>query len=87
MLEQQDYCCYICREPFDLSILGSYHVDHDHGCCPPVGKKGSYKTCGKCVRSLLCKNCNLALGFAKEEISRLEAMVAYIKLNPRYRQD
>lgn len=32
-------------------------IDHDHACCP--GKK---KLCGKCVRRVLCKNCNIAIG-------------------------
>ena len=40
----QGGACAMCRELFD----GEYHVDHDHACCS--GKK----SCGKCVRSLLC---------------------------------
>lgn len=29
-----------------------WHVDHDHGCCP------GRVTCGRCVRGILCRNCN-----------------------------
>lgn len=36
-------------------------VDHDHACCP-----GS-KSCGKCVRGLLCSSCNLQLGIIEKE--------------------
>jgi hypothetical protein len=35
--------------------LRPFCVDHDHTCCP-----GEY-TCGKCVRGLLCDDCNKKL--------------------------
>jgi hypothetical protein len=31
---------------------GTWHVDHDHACCP------GENTCGQCVRGLLCNFCN-----------------------------
>lgn len=49
-------------------------TDHDHACCP-----GSRKSCGKCIRGILCTNCNLALGHAADSIERLEALIAYLK--------
>lgn len=48
-------------------------VDHDHGCCP------TQKTCGNCVRGLLCTACNMYLGGLGEDIDRLAAMIAYLK--------
>lgn len=30
----------------------SWHLDHDHKCCPPR------RSCGKCWRGLLCLRCN-----------------------------
>jgi Recombination endonuclease VII len=50
----------------------TFHVDHDHRCCP-----GS-KTCGKCVRSLLCHPCNVTLGFMRDDSDRLRALADYL---------
>lgn len=47
-------------------------VDHDHSCCPGI------KTCGECVRGLLCFNCNAALGQAKDNPDILLSMVSYL---------
>jgi hypothetical protein len=59
MLEAQGYACAICREPFgDQRIC----ADHDHNCCPKVAKQTA-KTCGKCIRGLLCVPCNTNLGW------------------------
>lgn len=33
-------------------------VDHDHSCCPTKAK-----SCGKCVRGILCFVCNVHLGW------------------------
>lgn len=51
-------------------------VDHDHGCCP-----SSRKTCGDCVRGLLCSECNLQLGRVADDIDRLEALVSYLRMS------
>jgi len=48
------------------------HVDHDHRCCPTAA------TCGKCVRGLLCRGCNQALGHLQESPERMLALAAYI---------
>lgn len=48
-------------------------VDHDHRCCP-----GS-KTCGKCVRGLLCSDCNLLLGKARDDEKILLKAVGYLR--------
>jgi hypothetical protein len=51
--EAQGDACAMCSEQFKETP----QVDHDHACCP------SLKTCGKCIRGLLCRRCNGALGF------------------------
>lgn len=48
-------------------------VDHDRSCCP------GGKSCGKCVRGLIHRNCNLVLGYAKDDIEVLEKAVEYLK--------
>ena len=47
LLKIQGYACGMCRELFAEGQL--IHVDHDHGCCPVKNR-----SCGKCVRGLLC---------------------------------
>lgn len=48
-------------------------VDHDHACCP-----GSNKTCGKCIRGILCHRCNHALGNVRDNPDTLARMIEYL---------
>ena len=50
----------------------SLDVDHDHACCP--GKK----TCGKCVRGVLCHSCNQGLGLFADSATRLREAADYL---------
>ena len=52
MWADQDGNCELCEKPL---ILRQAHVDHDHECCP------GRKSCGQCVRKLLCPKCNWSL--------------------------
>lgn len=71
MIEIQDGVCAICK---GLNQNGrALSVDHDHNCCS--GKK----SCGRCVRKLLCMNCNSMIGYAKENIDTLPSAIEYIK--------
>lgn len=54
------------------------HVDHDHSCCDTTGTKKE-KTCGRCVRGLLCRDCNLILGISGDSIERLLGAVEYLQ--------
>lgn len=56
MLEQQGGRCAMCG--IEQCVAGQrFSVDHDHACCPGP------TSCGACVRGLLCRKCNGALGF------------------------
>lgn len=75
MFASQDSKCAACGSgDFSGHRNGVPHIDHDSSCCPT----GS-ETCGKCVRGILCWRCNLALGMVKDEIARLEGLIAYLK--------
>lgn len=69
LLEGQGGKCATCPT---VPQKRSLAVDHDHNCCP--GKK----TCGKCIRGLLCQNCNTALGLLKDDRNRLVEMINYL---------
>jgi hypothetical protein len=62
----------MCRTPFEQGQL--IHVDHDHACC-----REKNRSCGECLRGLLCHACNIALG----HIERRYAMArAYLDSHP-----
>jgi hypothetical protein len=71
MLESQGGICAICG---GVNANGkALCVDHDHACCPGDG------SCGRCVRGLLCGNCNHALGHMRDDPARLRAAATYIE--------
>lgn len=56
LLAEQGGGCGMCGSD-NAGRWRNFHVDHDHKCCPTSGK-----SCGKCVRGLLCGPCNRILG-------------------------
>jgi hypothetical protein len=65
LLEVQGYACGMCHEPFAENQ--AIFIDHDHACCPR-----EKRSCGTCIRGLLCLSCNTALGHIerKYELAR-----------------
>lgn len=73
MLDAQGGGCAICgSESHGDSRIKRFHVDHDHSCC---ASKGS---CGECVRGLLCRGCNTALGNFSDDPVRLLRAADYL---------
>ena len=67
MLADQNDCCAWCEIPIaDYRAQSGkwFAVDHDHACCPESGK-----SCGGCVRALVCHKCNLAAGHFQDNLS------------------
>ena len=58
LLTTQRGCCLICGVSLNSPGIRRC-VDHDHECCP------GEMTCGRCVRGILCQNCNFAEGFIR----------------------
>lgn len=52
----QGGCCARCHEPFRNSK--DTQIDHDHSCCP------GRRSCGSCVRGVICWQCNQRLTLA-----------------------
>ena len=76
MLAEQDNRCAICglaEWRLIRGVVAELSVDHDRKCCP--GKK----SCGQCVRRLLCGRCNLTLGAVQDSPALLRAMADYLE--------
>lgn len=68
MFYNQNGVCAICGNPETKTrggVVKRLAIDHDH----LTGQ----------VRGLLCQNCNVALGYVKENIHTLEAMIEYLR--------
>ena len=64
MLVRQNGVCEICKEPESYK---QYHLAVDH--CHATGK----------IRGILSRNCNLAVGCLKEQVSRAESLISYLE--------
>jgi hypothetical protein len=63
-LEAQGGCCATCPKRLD-PFARETHADHDHS-------TGEF-------RGVLCNDCNSVIAFSRENISRLEGVIAYLK--------
>ena len=72
MHEEQDDRCAICGRS-EVIDGRSLVVDHDHRCC------AGQKSCGECIRALLCSSCNRALGFFGDSPELLRKAAEYLE--------
>jgi hypothetical protein len=59
--------CMCCKKDFSLLHKESPVIDHDHRCC-----SFNSRSCGKCVRGLICQECNSKIGVLEDIIFRLQ---------------
>lgn len=69
IFEAQGGLCMICRKKHEMALS----VDHDHACCPGL------RSCGKCVRGLLCHHCNIGLGNFHDDQDLLARALDYLR--------
>jgi hypothetical protein len=77
LFKLQGYKCAACGSTDSLSKKG-WCVDHDHSCCYGV------KSCGKCIRAILCTSCNKTLGDSYENKHRLKALIKYLEKHDKH---
>jgi Recombination endonuclease VII len=70
MRQKQGDRCAICQRKVKLV------VDHNHGCCS--NKRG----CVRCVRGLLCNQCNSGIGMLGDSATRVAAAARYLEERP-----
>jgi hypothetical protein len=78
LLDAQGYVCATCATPWDYNQQ-TFSVDHDHSCCPNPAK-----SCGECIRGLLCQRCNMALGLLADNVETLLRAVNYLSGESNY---
>lgn len=74
MYAMQGGACMICHRAITRSQA---NTDHDHACCPSTAR-----SCGRCVRGLLCVDCNHALGRVRDDPSVLASAIRYLLAFP-----
>ena len=70
ILDLQSGKCAVCKRTQNGRRLA---VDHDHSCCP------TRKSCGKCLRGLLCERCNMLIGVFEKNKDLMAYCVAYLE--------
>lgn len=69
LFDGQGRSCLICD-----TKDAKWVIDHDHACCP-----GERRTCGQCIRGILCDPCNTGLGRFSDSIETLQAAIRYLE--------
>jgi len=76
LLEKQGHACPICKK----SLMGQKQcIDHDHSCeCGYSCTTKIGRCCGKCIRGILCNDCNIMLGMSHDNVDILSSAMAYL---------
>jgi hypothetical protein len=72
LLAKQNGVCASCGASPEGERYGTLSVDHDRKCCP------GDKSCGKCIRGLLCNDDNISAGRMKDSSARLRSLADYL---------
>ena len=67
LLDLHNGKCHSCKDKEAVSI------DHDHSCC------SQSRSCGRCVRGLLCNQCNTALGLLQDSKKNIQGLLDYLE--------
>jgi Recombination endonuclease VII len=76
LLAEQGHACAMCHTAFTDGQ--PTFIDHDHACCPD-----EKRSCGRCVRGLLCLSCNTALGHIERRYVLARAYLASTSVGRR----
>jgi len=71
ILKTQNNSCAICQTKPHINGR-DLAIDHDRKCCP------GRKSCGKCVRGILCSSCNTSLGGFRDSTELLVSAFHYL---------
>jgi len=66
MFNEYDGKCHACKD------RKATNIDHDHSCCD------KNRSCGNCVRGLLCNQCNTALGLLGDSEDKISGLLKYM---------
>ena len=73
MYQAQNGLCAICKRSIEFYGGRTIAIDHDHQCCP------GEQSCGRCVRGILCRQCNTLLGDAGDSVTTLSSAIGYLE--------
>ena len=76
--DDQGWLCKCCAIPI-APYSDATAIDHDHKCCPWFDANGTQlRTCGRCIRGLLCHRCNLLEGTLTSDPERVRKLIKYL---------
>lgn len=70
LLTDQGNACAVCKAKFTDTTWPN--IDHDHNCCPGA------KSCGNCLRGLLCSNCLTLASIMETRFVFMDDMFRYL---------